>query len=32
MTVAAGDGVILANEVGKFALSSGTIKSDGTLQ
>ena len=28
----AGDGVILANEVGKFALSSGTIKSDGTLQ
>ena len=28
----AGDGVILANEVGKFVLSSGTIKSDGTLQ
>ena len=28
----AGDGVILANEVGKFVLTSGTIKSDGTLQ
>ena len=28
----AGDGVILANEVGKFILTSGTIKSDGTLQ
>ena len=28
----AGAGVILANEVGKFVLTSGTIKSDGTLQ
>ena len=28
----AGDGVTLANEVGKFVLTSGTIKSDGTLQ
>lgn len=28
----AGDGVILADEVGKFVLTSGTIKSDGTLQ
>lgn len=26
------NGVILANEVGKFVLTSGTIKSDGTLQ
>ena len=32
IVLTAGDGVILANEVGKFALSSGTIKSDGTLQ
>ena len=28
----AGAGVTLANEVGKFVLTSGTIKSDGTLQ
>lgn len=28
----AGDGVTLADEVGKFVLSSGTIKPDGTLQ
>lgn len=28
----AGDGVTLADEVGKFVLTSGTIKSDGTLQ
>lgn len=26
------NGVTLANEVGKFVLTSGTIKSDGTLQ
>lgn len=32
IVLTAGDGVILANEVGKFVLTSGTIKSDGTLQ